>query len=66
MEKIPPHIKVLAYCPVCETPLPLTHKQGEDFVLQPVEAHIVQAHPDMKGNKHVPNIRIQWEVRATD
>ena len=65
METIPPHIDAFANCPVCEDRIQLTHSEGEHFDLRPVELHIVQAHPEMKGSPHVPNVRVQWGHRAT-
>jgi len=63
MEEIPPHIKARGFCPVCEAPFPLTHRKGDDFDLRPVTQHIVQAHPELRDNRHVPNVRVQWEIQ---
>ena len=69
MKPIPPDTRATAFCPVCEEPIELTHWDGNDFDVKPVEVHIVKTHPELRDNRHVPNIRIQWSVRnqgATD
>ena len=65
MRPIPNHIKAYAYCPACQERLELTHWDGEDFDLRPVYAHIVRTHPELRDNRHVPNVRIQWEVAGS-
>jgi Zn ribbon nucleic-acid-binding protein len=66
MKPIPPSIKAFATCPVCEARVELTHWDGENFDLRPVEVHIVKTHPELKGNReHVPNIRVQWFQKNT-
>ena len=66
MQIIPPDRHVIAYCPECQQKIGLTHWNGADFDLKPVEIHIVQAHPELRDNRHVPNVRIQWVKRDTD
>jgi len=66
MKPIPPTVRAVAICPVCEVRIELTHWDGEEYDIKPVEVHIVKTHPELRDNNHVPNIRIQWFVKATD
>jgi hypothetical protein len=65
MFSVPDNKEVWAYCPVCQARFAITHLVKADpelFDLSPVERHIVTTHRDLKGNRHVPNIRVIWRV----